>query len=128
MNIKRAAPKTVDAYIAGFPDTVQACLRKMRATIKRAAPGAEETISYGIPTLKLNGPLIYFAGFKAHLSIYPMATTIRKQFKNELSQYLSGKGTAKFPLDEPIPYPLIERIVKFRVKERLADRRNQKKS
>jgi uncharacterized protein YdhG (YjbR/CyaY superfamily) len=71
--------------------------------------------------LKLNGPLIYFAGFKAHLSIYPMTTTIRKQFKTELSGYLSGKATAKFPLDKPIPYTLIARIVKFRVKENFVE-------
>lgn len=121
MNMKRTIPQTVDDYIVGFPDSVQACLRKMRATIKRAAPGAKETISYGIPSLKLNGPLIYFAGFKAHLSIYAMTTTIRKQFKKELSPYLSGKGTAKFPLDKPIPYRLIEQIVKFRVQESVAE-------
>lgn len=114
-------PKTVHDYIAGFPPAVRISLRKMRATIKRAAPGAQETISYGIPTLKLNGPLIYFAGFKSHVSIYPMTTTIRKQFKEELSGYLSGKGTAKFPLNKPIPFPLIERVVKFRVKEHSAE-------
>ena len=121
MNRTRTTPKTVDDYIASFPDSAQACLRKMRATIKRAAPGAQETISYGIPTLKLNGSLIYFAGFKAHLSIYPITATIRNQFKKELSPYLSGEGTAKFRLDEPIPYRLIEQIVKFRVKENLAE-------
>lgn len=115
----RTIPQTVDDYIAGFPDSIQASLLKMRATIKRAAPGAKETISYGIPTLKLNGPLIYFAGFKAHISIYPMTTTVRRQFKKELSPYLSGKGTAKFSLKEPIPYPLIEQVVKFRAKEKL---------
>ncbi|MBS0155332.1 MAG: DUF1801 domain-containing protein [Nitrospira sp.] len=125
MNRKRAIVKTVDAYIAGFPGSVQTRLQKIRATIKRAAPGAEETISYGIPALKLNGPLIYFAGFKAHLSIYPMTTTIRKQFKKELSFYLSGKATAKFPLDRSIPYTLIGRIVRFRVNENFAaDRTN----
>ena len=126
MNGTRTIHKTVAAYIAAFPDSVQASLRKMQAAIKRAAPGAHETISYGIPTLQLNGPLIYFAGFKAHVSIYPMTTTIRNQFKKELSPYLSGKGTAKFPLDEAIPYRLIEQIVKFRVKENLAKADNTK--
>lgn len=121
MNRKRTIPKTVDDYIAGFPASSQACLRKMRTTVKRAAPDAQETINYGIPALKLNGPLIYFAGFKAHISMYPMTTTIRRHFKNELSSYLSGKGTAKFPLDQPIPYTLIEKIVKFRVNENLAE-------
>ena len=120
MNRTRVVPKTVNSYIAGFPDSIRVCLRKMRVASKRAAPGAQETISYGIPTLKLNGPLIYFTGFKAHGSIYPMTTTIRNQFKKELSPYLSGKGTAKFPLNKPIPYLLIEQIVKFRVKENLA--------
>lgn len=121
MSEQQATPKTVDSYITGFPALVQARLRKMRATIKRAAPGAKETISYGIPTLKLNGPLIYFAGFNSHIGIYPMTTTIRKQFKKELSPYLSGKGTAKFPLDQPMPYTLITQIVKFRVKANLAE-------
>jgi uncharacterized protein YdhG (YjbR/CyaY superfamily) len=120
-------PKTVDGYIAGFPDSAQASLRKVRTTIKRAAPGAKETISYGIPTLKLNGPLIYFAGFKAHISLYPMTATIRQQFKKELSSYLSGKATAKFPLDKPIPYTLIGKIVKFRVNENVAEANRTKK-
>jgi uncharacterized protein YdhG (YjbR/CyaY superfamily) len=119
MSEQQATPKTVDSYITGFPAPVQTRLRKMRATIKRAAPGAKETISYGIPAFTLNGPLIYFAGFKAHIGLYPMTTTIRRQFKKELSGYLSGKATAQFPLNTPIPYTLIERIVKFRVKENL---------
>jgi uncharacterized protein YdhG (YjbR/CyaY superfamily) len=116
-----AGSKTVHDYIAGFSPTVRISLRKIRATVKPAAPGAKETISYGIPTLKLNGPLIYFAGFKAHIGLYPMTATIRRQFKKELSGYLSGKATAKFPLDKPIPYTLIEKIVKFRVKENLLE-------
>lgn len=119
MNRAQTIPKTVDDYLAGFLDSTQTSLRKMRATIKRAAPGAKETISYGIPTLKLNGPLIYFAGFTAHLSMYPMTATIRNHFKKELSPYLSGKGTAKFPLDQPIPYGLIKKIIRFKVKENL---------
>jgi len=121
MNRERAMPKTVDAYIARFPQAVQICLRKIRITIKRAAPRAKETISYGIPSLKLNGPLIYFAGFKAHIGLYPMTGTLRRQFQKELSDYLSGIATAKFPFDQPIPYTLIERIVKFRVNENSAE-------
>lgn len=120
MSTTRAIPKTVDDYIAGFPPAIRARLRTIRSTIKRAAPGAGETISYGIPTVKLNGPLIYFAGFKAHIGLYPITVTLRRQFQKELSEYLSGKATAKFPLDKPIPYTLIGRIVKFRVKENLA--------
>ena len=76
-------------------------------------------ISYGIPASTLNGPLIYFAGFKAHIGLYPMTATLRRQFKKELSGYLSGKATAQFPLNTSIPYTLIGRIVKFRVKENL---------
>lgn len=121
MNKKRTIPKSVDAYIAEFPPDVRRILTKIRMTIRHAAPGAKETISYGIPSLMLNGPLIYFAGFKAHVSIYSMTTTVRKQFKTALSPYLNGKGTAKFPLDQPIPYTLIEQIVKFRVKENSAE-------
>ena len=121
MGTPRAIPKTVQDYISGFSPPVRASLRKIRATIRRAAPGARETISYGIPAFTLNGPLIYFAAFKSHISIYPMKAAIRTQFKKELAGYLSGKATAKFPLDNPIPYSLIERVVKFRVKENLAD-------
>lgn len=120
MSTTRAIPTTVDDYIAGFPPAIRARLRTIRSTIKRAAPGAEETISYGIPTVKLNGPLIYFAGFKAHIGLYSITVTLRRQFQKELSEYLSGKATAKFPLDKPIPYTLIGRIVKLRVQENLA--------
>jgi uncharacterized protein YdhG (YjbR/CyaY superfamily) len=124
MNRKRTIPKTVDDYILSFPSSTQAFLRKIRAVVKQAAPGAKETISYGIPALKLNGPLIYFAGFNAHIGLYPITAALRRQFKKELSGYLSGKATARFPLDEPIRYTLIRQIVKFRVKEQLvkADR------
>ena len=121
MNRKRVKPKTVSDYIAGFPPAVQTSLRKIRATVKQAAPGTKERISYGIPSLWLHGPLIYFAGFKSHIGLYPMTATVRKHFKDELAEYLSGKATAKFPLDKPIPYTLIERIVKFRVKENLVE-------
>lgn len=93
----------------------------MRAMIGRTVPGAKETISYGISTLTLNGPLICFARFKTHISIYPMTTTIRKQFKKVLSRYLSGKVTTKFPLNQLIPYSLIGKIVTFRVKKNLGD-------
>lgn len=124
MNRTQTNPKAVDDYIAGFPGSTQTILRKIRTVVKQAAPGAKEMISYGIPTFMLNGPLIYFAGFEAHIGVYPMTATIRRQFEEELSGYLSGNATAKFPLAQPIPYPLMTRIVKFRVKEQLvtADR------
>jgi uncharacterized protein YdhG (YjbR/CyaY superfamily) len=117
------APKTIDQYIAGFPKDVQTILEKIRMTIRKVAPKAEESISYGIPTFKLNGPLIYFAGHKAHIGMYPMTGAVREKFKKELSGYEGGKGTVRFPLDEPIPYGLITRIVRFKVKENLHRKR-----
>src|SRR5438132_5097774 len=112
----RTARKTIDQYIAGFPQDVQQILQKIRATIREAAPDAQETISYRIPTFKLNGrPLIYFAGFKAHIGLYPITAPIKVNFKKELSGYKGGKGTVRLPLKEPIPYALISRIVKFKV-------------
>ena len=112
----RTARKTIDQYIAGFPQDVQQILQKIRATIREAAPDAQETISYRVPTFKLNGrPLIYFAGFKAHIGLYPITAPIKEKFKKELSGYKGGKGTVRLPLKEPIPYALISRIVKFKV-------------
>lgn len=97
---------------------MQKILRKIRMTIRKAAPGAEETISYQIPTFTLHGNLIHFAAFKNHIGMYPAPRGAR-EFKSELSRYEGGKGTVRFPLDEPIPFALITRIVKFRVKENL---------
>jgi uncharacterized protein YdhG (YjbR/CyaY superfamily) len=110
-------PNNIDEYIAGFPKTTQKILKQVRATIKKAAPAALEKISYGIPTFTLNERyLIYFAGFKNHISLYP-APRGNEIFKKELSGYKGGKGTVQFPLDEPIPLNLITRIVKFKIKE-----------
>lgn len=109
---------TTDEYIATFPANVQAILQKVRETIRRSAPGAEEAIKYQMPTFKLNGNLVYFAAFKTHIGFYPIPTGIEK-FKKELSVYKQGKGSVQFPLDKPMPYGLIGRIVKFRVKENL---------
>ena len=114
--------KTVDEYIAGFPPEVRKILRQVRATIRKAAPDAEESISYKIAAYKLNGRLIYFAAFKSHIGMYPITQKVGEKFKKELSPYKSGKGTARFPLDEPIPYALIGKIVKFRAKENLRGR------
>lgn len=110
--------KDIDEFIAGFPADVQKVLRKIRATIRKAAPEAEESINYGIPTFTLNGNLVHFAGFKSHVGFYPTPSGIEK-FKKELTAYESAKGSVKFPLDQPIPYALITKIVKFRVKENL---------
>jgi uncharacterized protein YdhG (YjbR/CyaY superfamily) len=118
MKNEQAAPKTIDEYIAGFPQDVQEILQKIRATIRKAAPDAEERIAYQIPTFFLKGNLVHFGAFKKHIGFYPAPTGI-EEFKEELSVYGWAKGTVKFPLDKPIPYDLIRRIVKFRVKENL---------
>jgi uncharacterized protein YdhG (YjbR/CyaY superfamily) len=119
METAHPAPRTIDEYIAGFPPDVQQVLRTIRSTIRDAAPDAEETISYGIPTFRLNGaPLIYFAGFKKHVSVYP-APVGNPDFADEMRVYGSGKGTAKFPLDRPIPLDLITRMTRFRVQQTL---------
>jgi len=118
MRTKHAAAEDIDVYIAGFPDNVQAILEKIRMTISKAAPDAEEAIKYQIPTFTLGGNLIHFAGFTNHIGLYP-APRGNATFKDELSAYEGGKGTVRFPLDKPIPYSLITRIVKFRVKESL---------
>jgi len=119
MKTDRTAPKNIDEYIAGFPPDVQEILQKIRATIKKAAPTAEETIKYQMPTFTLHGNLVYFAAFKTHIGFYPIPTGIEK-FKKELAPYKQGKGSVQFPLDQPIPYGLISKIVKFRVQENMA--------
>lgn len=110
---KRIPAKTVDEYLATFPPETKILLKKIRATIKVAAPQAEEMISYGIAGYKYHGILIYFAGFTNHVSMYP-APRGTEIFKKELSRYKGGKGTVQFPLDKPLPLKLITRIVKFR--------------
>jgi uncharacterized protein YdhG (YjbR/CyaY superfamily) len=124
----RRAPKSIDEYIAGFPSDVQEILEKIRETIRKAAPGAEETISYQIPAFKLHGNLIHFAAYQHHIGLYP-APRGAPQFKKELSAYEGGKATIRFPLDKPIPSRLISKIVKHRVKTNLArtDARRKKR-
>lgn len=118
MKSKHTKPETIGDYIAGFPPEVQKLLRKVRATVRKAAPGAEEGISYRMPVFRLKGDVVYFAAFKKHIGLYPRVSGIRK-FKKELSGYKSAKGSVQFPFDRPIPYGLVGRIVKFRVKENL---------
>ena len=121
----RAKPQSVDQYIAACPPEARAILRKLRSTIKRAAPPeAEEIISYRMPAFKLRGILIYFAAFKNHIGIFP---PIRGDAKLEaaVAKYAGPKGNLKFPLDQPFPYSLAERIVKFRVKQNLAKARKK---
>ena len=110
---------SMDEYIATFPEEIQTILEKIRATIKTAAPDAQEKISYQMPTFDLKGNLVHFAAFKNHIGFYPTPTGI-ENFKKELSAYAGAKGSVQFPLDQPIPYDLISKIVKFRVKENLA--------
>ena len=118
MSPDQTAPKTVDEYIAGFPEDVREILEKIRKIIREAAPGAEETIKYRMPTFMLKGNLVYFAAFKKHIGFYSVPTGI-EEFQNELSLYEVGRGSVRFPFDRPIPYDLIRRIVEFRVKENL---------
>jgi uncharacterized protein YdhG (YjbR/CyaY superfamily) len=119
MRTDQTAPKTIDAYIAGFPSDVQVILEKIRMTIKKAAPDAAETIKYGMPTFTLKGNLVYFAAFKKHIGFYRTPTGV-EAFEKELSACETARGSVKFPLDRPIPYNLIRKIVKFRVKDNLA--------
>jgi uncharacterized protein YdhG (YjbR/CyaY superfamily) len=111
--------KSVDQYIAAQPDAVRAILERVRAAIRKAVPDAEEVISYQIPAYKLGGgTVVYFAGWKEHYSIYPAAKQLVAAFKKELEPYeVNDKGTIRFPLSEPVPVKLIERIAKFRAKE-----------
>lgn len=109
-------PNPIDAYIAGFPEDVQQILSKIRELIRREAPDAEEAIKYQIPTFVLNGNLVHFAAFKKHIGLYPTPSGIAA-FARELAEYTNAKGSVQFPLDRPIPYPLIRKIVAFRVKE-----------
>ena len=107
---------TIDEYIAGFPKDVQAILQKIRGIIRKVAPDAEEAIKYQIPTFVLNGNLVHFAAFQKHIGLYPTPSGI-EEFRDELSVYKSAKGSVQFPLDAPVPFSLITKIVKFRVKE-----------
>lgn len=114
MKGEKGSFETVPEYIETFPPEVQKILKKIRATIRKAAPKATESISYQIAAYKLDGKvLIYFAGFSKHVSVYP-APRSAPEFAEELAAYKGGKGTVQFPLDKPIPYELITRIVSFR--------------
>ena len=111
-------PKNIDAYIANCPGNIQGILEELRATIRKAAPGAEEKISYQMPAFALKGILVYFAVHKNHIGFYPTASGI-KAFKDELTNYNTSKGAIQFPLDKPLPLNLISRMVIFRVAENL---------
>ena len=111
---------TVDDYIKAFPKDVQKIMQQIRTIIKNKAPQAVESISYMMPAYKLNAkPLVYFAAYKHHIGFYATPTG-HKEFAKELSKFKQGKGSVQFPLDKPIPFDLIDRIVEFRVKENLS--------
>jgi uncharacterized protein YdhG (YjbR/CyaY superfamily) len=113
-------PNDIDEYIAGFPPPTQEILQQIRTVIKKVAPGAEETISYGIPTFNLNGTyLIYFAAYKKHIGIYPVPSETEKIDKEFASFKTSGKGTIQFPLNKPLPLKLIAKLVSYKVKENI---------
>lgn len=113
--------KTIDEYKRNFPVEVQRVLEEMRRVIRKAAPEAVEAISYQMPTFKLNGNLVHYAAWKNHIGFYPTPSGI-EAFSKELSPYKRSRGSVQFPLDKPIPFDLVERIVAFRVKENLAKR------
>jgi uncharacterized protein YdhG (YjbR/CyaY superfamily) len=112
-------PQTIDEYIAAFAPEVRRILEKIRRTIRKVAPEAQETISYQIPTFKLNGSLVHFAAFQKHIGFYPPVRGDAKLLQ-AVAPYAGEKGNLRFPLDEPIPYDLIERIARLRVKQNLA--------
>lgn len=125
-----SADNEIDAYINSFSGQTQKALVQMRAIIKKAAPKAEEVISYGMPAYKLDGMLVYFAGYDRHIGFYPTPSGI-ENFKEELSVYKSAKGSVQFPLDKKLPVSLITQIVKFRIaenKEKAANKKPAKKS
>jgi len=126
MKPDQTGPRDIDEYIVRSPPDVQATLQQIRLTIRAAAPDAEETISYQMPTFTLKGTLVYFAGHTKHIGFYPTPTGIEK-FKDELADYKGAKGSVQFPLDKPIPFDLIGEIVKFRVQENLEKAEAKKK-
>ncbi len=120
--------KDIDGYISNFPADVQAILEKVRETIRQAAPEAKETISYMMPAFKQHGILVYFAAWEKHIGMYPPISG-NKTLERAIARYAGPKGNLQFPLDEPIPYDLIERLVKLRVKQdstKAAEKRKKK--
>ncbi len=125
MESNKSAPATIDEFVADFSPEVQEILQRIRAIVREAAPDAAETINYGIPTFQLNGNLVHFSAFKKHIGFYPTPSGI-EQFKEELAAYSGAKGSVQFPLDQPIPYELIRKIVDFRVQQNLAKAKKKK--
>jgi uncharacterized protein YdhG (YjbR/CyaY superfamily) len=120
MSTDQAAPKTIDAYIAAFPQDVQAVLQQIRQVIHEVVPGLGETMSYGMPTFTLKGKyLVYIAAHKKHIGLYPAPTGV-EEFQEAVARYGEGKGTLKFPLNKPMPFDLIRAIAQFRAREQAA--------
>jgi uncharacterized protein YdhG (YjbR/CyaY superfamily) len=116
--LERLKFKTIDEYIAVFPKDVQSVLQELRQVIRASAPEAEEAISYGMPAFKLHGrSLVFFAAWKSHVGFYPGGSSAIEAFKKELAPYKHAKGSIQFPLDKPVPFDLVKKIVKFRAKE-----------
>ena len=122
MSTSKKVYNTIDEYIEAFPKNVQSILEELRQVITESAPGAEEAVSYQMPAFKLNGILVWFAAFKNHIGFYPKKSAI-EAFKEELSDYEVSKGTIRFPINEPVPFDLVKRIVVFRVKENLGKKK-----
>lgn len=122
MNMQKVTDKSIEKYIKKFPDEVQVILKEVKGVIKSVAPETTEGISYGIPTFYLHGKyLVYFAGFKNHISVYP-ATTDAVNKVEGLVKYKVSTGTLKFPLNEPVPFSLIKQFVKYRLEEERLER------
>jgi len=122
MKEPKKAFKTIDEYIATFPKSIQVILEELRQAIKESAPNAKEVISYQMPAFRLNGILVYFAAFKNHIGFYPTSSGI-EAFREQLSGYEVSKGTVRFPLNKPIPFDLVKKMVRFRVKENLSKKK-----
>lgn len=127
MEDKETTIKSINEYILNFPPEIQETLKRLRKVIKDAAPDAKEKISYQMPTFELYGNLVHFAAYKNHIGFYPAPSGIDK-FKQELSEYKGAKGSVQFPIEKPLPYELISKIVKFRVAENIKKAEDKLKS
>ncbi len=123
---KKPAASSIDEYIRSFPKEIQDRLRKVRDTVRKAAPEAQEEISYRMPTFHLNGNLVHFAAHSRHIGFYPTPSGIA-EFAKELSRYESSRGSVQFPFDQPLPLDLIRKIVEFRVRENTARARGARR-
>ncbi len=124
--MKSPPAESIDAYIADFPENIQKILKTLRAAIRKAAPKAEETIKYAMPTFTLDGNLIHFAAYQKHIGIYPVPTGVQG-WDEALAPYVSGKGSLQLPLDKPLPLTLIDKIVKFNAKRNAEKMKAKKK-